>query len=161
MNAAKVVPSIAAALALAAAGSALLPQGKARGFDLEAFDSLPILEGGRVKPIGSVARNSLLMIRGQQTFSHLGRTVRADEWLLDVMFRPDVAETQPIFVINDPDVLGLIGVKQTSERYFSFKDIAAHLDEIQRQADAAHPIDAKQRTRFQGAVVNLYERLNL
>jgi ABC-type transport system involved in cytochrome c biogenesis permease subunit len=161
MNAAKAVPWIAAALALGGAGSALLPPGKVRGLDLEGFDRLPVLEGGRVKPIDSVARNSLLMIRSQQSFSHLGRTVRADEWLLDVLFRPDVADAQPIFVINDPDVLGLIGLKQTSDRYFPFTALGPHLAEIERQAQAAQPIDAKQRTRFQGAVLNLYERINL
>ena len=35
------------------------------------------------------------MIRGGQSFQHLGRTVSADAWLLDVMFRPDVAQEQP------------------------------------------------------------------
>ncbi|MGZ6143477.1 MAG: cytochrome c biogenesis protein, partial [Myxococcales bacterium] len=125
------------------------------------FDRLPVLEGGRVKPIDSVARNSLLVIRSQQSFTHLGRTVHADEWLLDVLFRPDVADTQPIFVINDPDVLGLIGLKQTSDRYFAFTALSPHLAEIERQAQAAQPVDAKQRTRFQGAVLNLYERINL
>src|SRR5262249_3142266 len=125
------------------------------------FAGLPVLEGGPVKPMDSLARNSLLMIRGQQSFQHLGRTVSADEWLLDVMFRPDVAEEQPVFVINDPEVLGLIGLPQTGSRYFAFKTLAPYLEEIQRQASAAEQIDTKQRSRFQSAVVNLFERLYL
>ena len=161
MTVAKAVPGITAALALAAAGAALLPPAKVRGFDLESFESLPVLEGGRVKPIDSVARNSLLMIRGQQSFSHQGRVVGASEWLLDVMFRPDVAEGQPVFVINDPEVLGLIGRKQTADRYLPFSALSPHLEEIERQAMAAQQVDAKQRSRFQGAVLNLYTRLNL
>jgi ABC-type transport system involved in cytochrome c biogenesis permease subunit len=72
-----------------------------------------------------------------------------------------VAEEQPVFVINDPDVLGLLGLKQTSERYFPFKALAGHIEEIEKQAEAARPIDAKQRTRFQGAVLNLFDRLYL
>ena len=72
---------------------------------------------------------------------------------------PDVADDQPIFVINDPDVLGLLGIKQSSERYFSFKTLMPHIDEIQKQSEAAHPIDAKQRTRYQSAIVNLFERV--
>ena len=161
MKLTKLVPWIACGLALAGALVALVPSGKSRGFDVEGFSRLPVLEGGRVKPIDSVARNSLLMIRGQQAFRHGGYNVGADEWLLDLMFRPRVADTQPVFVINDPDVLGLIGLRQTSDRYFPFMALAPHLDEIQRQAQAAHPIDAKQRTRFQSAIVNLFDRIYL
>ena len=116
MITAKAVPWIAAAVVLAGAGSMLLPAGRVRGFDLAGFSTLPVLEGGRVKPIDSVARNSLLMIRSQQSFTSLGHTIGADEWLLDVMFRPEVANEQPAFVINDPEVLGLIGLKQTADR---------------------------------------------
>ena len=161
MKFANAAPRIAAAVALAGAAASLLPPPRARGFDLSGFDRLPVLEGGRVKPIDSVARNSLLLIRGQQGFPYLGRDVAADEWLLDVMFRPDVADEQPVFVINDPEVLSLIGVRQTSNRYFSFRTLSPHLEEIERQAMAAQAVDSKQRTRFQGAVTNLYERINL
>ena len=155
------LPWAAGALALAAALFAAAPPGKVNGFDLDGFARLPVLDGGRVKPIDSVARNSLLLIRSQQSFRYDGRTVGADEWLLDVLFRPQVADAQPVFVINDPDVLGLLGLRQTSDRYFSFATIAPHLAEVEQQAMAAQRIDTKQRTRFQGAVVNLFERVYL
>ena len=161
MNATKVVPWIAAVLALSGAGVALLPPARVNGFDVDAFGRLPVLEGGRVKPVDSVARNALLVIRGQQSFQHQGRNVSADEWLLDVLFRPGIAEQQPIFVINDPEVLGLIGLQQSAVRYFSFKTLGPYLEEIQRQNTSAQRIDARQRTRFQGAIVNLFDRLYL
>ncbi|HZZ83377.1 MAG TPA: cytochrome c biogenesis protein CcsA [Anaeromyxobacteraceae bacterium] len=161
MKLAKIAPLLAGGLALAAVGAAMLPPRPVRGFDVDAFGHLPVLEGGRVKPVDSVARNALLMIRSQQSFRFEGRTVSADEWLLDLLFRPEVADQQPVFVINDPDVLGLMGLKQTSDRYFSFRTMGPHLEEIQRQAAAAQPVDAKQRTRFQSAVVNLFDRAYL
>ncbi len=161
MNARKLVPWIAGALALAGAGIALVPPRPVRGFDVEEFGRLPVLEGGRVKPIDSVARNSLLVIRGAQAFQHAGRTVGPTEWLLDVLFRSDIADTQPIFQIDDPDVLGLLGMPQTSERRFSFNTIAPHLDQLERQATAAERVESKQRTRFQRAVTNLAERVFL
>jgi ABC-type transport system involved in cytochrome c biogenesis permease subunit len=154
-------PWIAGALAVVGVALGALPPGDVRGFDVDAFGRLPVLEGGRVKPIDSVARNSLLMIRSQQSFRHDGRTVGADEWLLDVMFRPEVADAQPVFVINDPEVLGLLGVQQSSNRYFPFTTLAPRLDEIQKQAQAAHGIEAQQRTRFQSAIVNLFDRVYL
>jgi ABC-type transport system involved in cytochrome c biogenesis permease subunit len=152
---------IAGALALAAAAVPLLPRGTVRGFDLAGFGRLPALEGGRVKPIDSVARNTLLMIRGQQSLPYQGRTLGATEWLLDVLFRPEVADSQNVFRIDDPDVLGMMGMQQTSFRYFSFDHLKPHLAEIQQQAQVAHPIDGKLRSRFQSAVVNLFDRVYL
>ena len=157
----RLVPWIAGALALAGAAVMLVPAARVKGFDVDVFGRLPVLEGGRVKPVDSVARNSLLVIRGAQAFRHEGRTIEASEWLLDVMFRPERADKQEVFQIDDPEVLGLIGLPQTSQRRFSFTTLAPYLREIERQADAAQPIEAKARTRFQSSVLNLYERVYL
>jgi ABC-type transport system involved in cytochrome c biogenesis permease subunit len=148
-------------LALAAVLATALPPGPVRGFQMDRFGRTPVLEGGRIKPLDSVARNALLMIRGKQSVPYQGRELGPDEWILDVLFRPETADAQPLFVINDPDVLGLMGLKQTSNRYFSFDAIAPHLQEIQSQAAAADALEAVQRSRFQNAVVNLFQRLVL
>ena len=152
----------AGVLALLIALIVALPSGKARGFDVSGFGTLPILEGGRVKPLDSLARNSLLAIHSRQGFRHEGRLVGPDEWILDVLFRPQVADQQPIFVIDDPEVISLVGAKQTKNRnYFSFADLSTHLDEVQKQAASAQPIAPQKRTRFQSAIVNLFDRVYL
>jgi len=170
MKLVKVGPWVVGLLAVAWVASSLLPARPVRGMDLDAFGRLPVLEGGRIKPVDSVARNSLLMIRSQMSFrfeeevggQKQARTVGADEWLLDVLFRPEVADAQKAFVINDPDVLSLIGQKLSqTNRYFAFREIRPFLGEIQNQASVAEPIDPKQRSRFQGAIVNLYQRIDL
>ncbi|MFM2153429.1 MAG: hypothetical protein RL199_1864, partial [Pseudomonadota bacterium] len=132
-----------------------------QGFDVAAAGRLPVLEGGRVKPLDSLARNTLLMIHSKQTLSFEGRSVGPDEWMLDVLFRPQVADRQPLFVIDDPDVLGLMGLPQTANRYYSFEALRPHLPAIQQQGEKAHPVDAKERTRFENAIVNLFDRLSL
>jgi ABC-type transport system involved in cytochrome c biogenesis permease subunit len=157
----RAVAWFAAGLALAGAAMTLLPDAKPRGFDVEAFGHLPVLEGGRVKPIDSLARNALLMIRGKQTVPFEGRSLGPDEWLLDVMFRPEVADQQEIFVIDDPEVLGLLGIQQSKNRYYGFATLAPHIPEIQRQYNAAEAIEPQLRSRFQSAVVNLFERMFL
>jgi ABC-type transport system involved in cytochrome c biogenesis permease subunit len=158
---AKLLSWLPGLLALAIVLATAVPAGPTRGFDLEAFGGIPVLEGGRIKPLDSVARNALLMIRGKQSFPFKGRMVGPDEWILDVLFRPRVADTQPVFVINDPDVLGLMGVKQTSNRYFDFNTLAPHLQEVEDQARAAEALEAVQRSRFQNAVLNLFQRVVL
>ncbi len=152
----------AGVLALLIALIFAMPDGKIRGFDASGFGGLPILEGGRVKPLDSVARNSLLVIHSRQGFRHEGRMVGPDEWMLDVLFRPNVADQHAIFVIDDLELLGLIGAKQTNSRnYFSFADLSSHLEEIQKQASAAQPTPPQKRTRFQNAIVNLFDRVYL
>jgi ABC-type transport system involved in cytochrome c biogenesis permease subunit len=72
-----------------------------------------------------------------------------------------VADQQKAFVINDPDVLALIGQRQSPDRYYAWATLAPHLAELERQGNLAMAIDPKQRTRFQGAVANLFERVFL
>lgn len=157
----RILPWVAGVGALVAALVSVVPPAPIRGFDVAGFGKLPVLEGGRVKPIDSLARNSLLMIRSNQGFRYEGRSIGPDEWLLDVLFRPDVADKQPVFFINDPEVLGLMGLQQESNRYYPFTAIAPHLEAIQTQAEAAHKLDAKARSRFQNAIVNLFDRIYL
>ena len=52
------------------------------GFDHLAFGKLPVLLGGRIKPLDSVARNSLLLIAGQQRIALGGQ--RAEQGMGDL-----------------------------------------------------------------------------
>ena len=149
-----------AAAVLCAAGPWLAPAPKS-GLSLAEFSRLPVLEGGRVKPLDSFARNALLMIRGTQTLPVDGKTMSATEWLLDALFRPEAADTRKVFVIDDPDVLGLLGLQQERERRFAFWQIEPKRDEAGAQASRAEKIDAGRRSRFQNAVIALARRLDL
>jgi len=152
-------PWLAVAFVVVTVGAKLLPERPTHGYDLEAFARLPVLEGGRVKPIDTVGRNALLMIRTQQDFRVDGESISATRWLLDALFRPGVADAQPAFEISDPEVLGLMGLQQGSSRYYPFRAVAPHIDEIQKQAMAAQGMESAQRSRFQRAVLNLFERV--
>ncbi|MDD5304030.1 MAG: cytochrome c biogenesis protein CcsA [Elusimicrobia bacterium] len=147
------------ALALAA-WPALAPAPKS-GFDLEGFGRLPVLEGGRVKPIDTFARNTLLVIRSKQTVRVDGRTLSATRWLLDSAFKPESSDTYAAFVVDDPEVLGLLGLEQGKGRYFAYWQLEPKRDEINRQAQAADSLPAGGRSRFQEAVLALDHRMNL
>lgn len=151
----------ALAAGLLAAARPLLAPAPAADARLAGFARLPVLEGGRVKPADSFARNALLLIRGTQSLPVEGRTMSAVEWLLDAMFKPERADTLKTFVIDDPDVLGLLGLEQGRERRFAYWQIEPKRDEVGRQAQAAERVEASRRTRFQSAVVALAHRLDL
>ncbi|MBI3565708.1 MAG: cytochrome c biogenesis protein CcsA [Elusimicrobia bacterium] len=145
---------------LTAAWPLLAPAPKA-AMDVAGFARLPLLEGGRVKPMDSFARNALLLIRGTQTLPVDGKTMSAVEWMLNAMFKPERADTLKVFVIDDPDVLGLLGLEQGNERRFAYWQIEPKRDEVGQQAQRAEAIDSSKRSRFQSAVVNLSHRLDL
>ena len=53
--------------------------------NLDTFSRIPVLRGGRVKPIDSVARNTLLVLRSKRTaLDENGNKVPAVHWLADV-----------------------------------------------------------------------------
>ncbi|HPA17329.1 MAG TPA: cytochrome c biogenesis protein CcsA [Verrucomicrobiae bacterium] len=127
-------------------------------FDWVAVGELPVLQGGRLKPLDTVARNALLTFRGKQTLRSAEGKTSALEWLLRVLADPSRADKDKVFVIHDPDVLGLLGF-QMKDKYFSFEDLGPHLERIRDQAERASRIESRERSRFQGAVLNLHERL--
>jgi hypothetical protein len=110
-----------------------LPAGADTGFDMAAFGHLPVSASGHVQPIETVARKSLLQIRG---------TVNAMEpttWLLEVLAKPDTADTRPIFPIESRELIGKLGLRAQLQgtNYFSFKDLAPKAPEIQKQPEFA------------------------
>lgn len=157
------LPWLAAALA-ALYLVAGLKSPKRAGLDLESFGRVPVLHNGRIKPLDTVARNSLLMILGKQTLREedpSGRRVPAVEWLLELSASPERADARKAFLIHDPDLLGLMGRREEDGTRHAFKDLEPFLMEISRQARAAGEIDAKRRSRFQAAAVNLHQRIEL
>ncbi len=147
------------ALALAAyPGVVPAPQSD---INFEAFARLPVLEGGRVKPLDSFARNALLSIRGKQSVPVDGRALPATQWLLDAAFKPEAADTYPTFVVDDPEVLGLLGLASGKSRYFAYWQIEPKREEVQKQAAAAEQQASGRRSRFQTALLALNSRLTL
>ena len=92
-------------------------------FDLEAFGRLPVQKDGRVKPLDTVARNSLLLMRGKQTALNNGEKVPALQWFIDVTFHPEKADDYKTFAVYHPEVLAMFGFRPEEEKYFSFNDL--------------------------------------
>ena len=152
-------------LAIAAGSIALnwLPPKTAKDdFDLTTFGKIPVLVGGRVKPVDTVARNSLLIIHGKQELRlDGGRRLSAMQWLTDVLFNAPVADRYPLFIVQNADVLGLFGWEQSDRKYFSFAEFTPFLRQIDEQAAQSDKHEAVQRSAYQSAILNLRNGLSL
>jgi ABC-type transport system involved in cytochrome c biogenesis permease subunit len=157
------IPYLVVAIAgLWIASSWMPPKPKSGDFDVSAFSRLPVLVGGRIKPLDTVARNSLLIMRGKQTLRlSNGEKMEASRWLADVLFNAPSADTYPVFAISNQDVLGMFGLPQADKRYCSYAELQAHLQKIDEEGQLASEIEGAKRTPFQTAVYNLRNSLLL
>ena len=109
-------------------------------FDLEAFAELPVQVGGRIKPLDSVARNTLLILSARQkVVTDEGVTLSPIEWFLDLTMRPELADTYPVFKIEFPDDLGLSGLAEQGQRYYSFNELLPFSEELRRLYEEINP----------------------
>ncbi|HEX4629382.1 MAG TPA: cytochrome c biogenesis protein CcsA [Chthoniobacterales bacterium] len=138
------------------------PKTKPGGPDLVTFGKLPVLVGGRVKPLDTVARNSLLIVHGKQTLLLPdGRELSAIQWLADLLFNPRLADGAPLFVIRSPEVLSLFGWEQSDRKYFSFNELASFGKQIDEQGEQSEKLESVQRSSFQSEILNLRNALVL
>jgi len=145
----KVLPWLFVVLFVAEIVAVIIPK-KDGAFHVREFARLPVLLEGRVQPFDSVARNSLLQIRStgdlpleivpSWKFWHHPKKLKASEWLLEIMFRPDQADERPVFLIHHPELIGELklenkGLEKSSLRYYTFSELAPALPEISKQAE--------------------------
>jgi hypothetical protein len=138
-------------------------------FDLTSFNRIPVLAGGRIKPMDSVARSSLLILRGKQTvrLEEGGKKTKigASRWLADVLFNPQKADTYPVFAIANQEVLGMFGWPQADKKYCTYDELKPHIAKIDEEGKLAGEVESAKRTPFQSAIVTLrnsvylYQRL--
>jgi len=105
------------------------------------FRELLIQDSGRVKPIDTFARFTQLAYLGKRSvkFSTAdGEEYKIDsaEWLLNVLFRPEVARHLPTFVVDDSHAVEEIGVesKKLRDRY-SYAEISEGRAELASKAE--------------------------
>ncbi len=84
---------------------------------VKTFAKIPVLSEGRIKPMSTVGHFSLLAISGRTSLKFEAdgekHKISATEWLMDVLFRPEVAKQQPVFLVDDSAAITAIGISVT------------------------------------------------
>jgi ABC-type transport system involved in cytochrome c biogenesis permease subunit len=138
----------------------MVPPKKGNGFDTGGFSRLPALVDGRIMPMDSLARISLSIIRGRQTYETTGgKRAPAIQWLLEVFMAPERADGLKVFHITNPDVLDLFG--GTDRKDFAFSELSGFRDEIQKQSVLAEEAEPAVRNAFQREIIKLKDALLL
>lgn len=146
-----------------------------KDFAFNQFGQLPVTANGRLQPIDSLARNSLLEIRGKQTINlepwkswdESPKIIPANAWLANVMMNPAVADNWPVFRVDNPDLISLLKLperdvaKHIDGKYYSWNQIGPTMDLLDKEDARVEKIDASNRTAYERSLVKLRERLAL
>jgi ABC-type transport system involved in cytochrome c biogenesis permease subunit len=160
----RIIPWIIFVLFAGWAVSQIIPKKAKSGFDIAGFGKLPVLAGGRVMPMDTLARVSLLQMNHhgvEEAAENQNPAQRPSqiEWLLEVLMLPEHADTAKVFEVTNPDILDLFGWRKAGT--YSFNDLQPFFARIEQQADQADQTDADARNAFQRGIVRLREVLRL
>jgi cytochrome c-type biogenesis protein CcsB len=141
------------------------------GFAFSQFGRLPLVFEGRTQPFDSLARNTLLQLREKQkanlepwkAWYENPKIIPATEWLLTVMTKPEVADTWPVFRIDNPDVKGLLGLagepdlaNKQDGKHYTWLQIQPKLEDLRRETIRAQQIDDSRKSPYDQALVRLW-----
>jgi len=159
----RLITTLAVTLALVAMilGRHFRPSEVETGYDIASFSELPVQVGGRIKPLDSVARNTLLILSARQKVETPdGKWLKPIEWFMDLTMRPQVADTYRVFKIEFPDDLGLPGLAEQGQRYYSFNDLRPHFGTIVELYSKVDP-EPERRSAYDKQIVDLNNGLML
>jgi ABC-type transport system involved in cytochrome c biogenesis permease subunit len=124
-------------------------------------ETLPVQDGGRIKPLATYAGFSMLAIHGSRTMTVAGNDgmpikLTPAAWLLDALFRPQFALDHPTFRVDHSAVLDAIGVKPGAKRdRYSYHDLQPGLQQLTQLATAYDSLDPKKRDALQQQILDL------
>ena len=132
--------------------------------DLQEFGSIPVVDRGRVKPLDTYARTTLMLISGRQTYQDENdKTQPAIKWVLEVLSSRDTAEKLQVFRIENEEVLAMLGLKPRSETHFRYAldEFAGKWELIQTKAIVAKDMKSDRRSLFQSKLLELAEHMQM
>lgn len=161
---------LAPVLALSLVGLVVLPAARVRQpepgvADWLAAGELPVMHEGRVKPLDTVARNTLQLLSNRTTVKMpeggdgpQGK-VSATEWLLAVMANADWVADAPVFRIDAFELLDLFDLTRRKGHRYTLNELELGRAKLQEQIAAARDLPPEQRTFFQKKCGELNSKL--
>ena len=144
-------------------------------FDYTAFGKLPILSDGRLKPLDSLARYSLLEIREKQTLNtepwkewyEKPKIIPAIQWLTTVMMNSEESDKWPVFRVDNPELASLLKLpgkdktQQQDGKHYSWNQIQPALTAFDQESSRIIKIEAQHRNSYERSAMKMHERLLL
>lgn len=129
---------------------------------LNAAEMIPVQDGGRIKPLSSLAGFRMLGVHGARSMKVQDagdgdvHKLKPTEWILDALFRPQFAVHQPTFRIDNSDILRAVDlpVRGRRDRY-SYEDLRPGIGRLIEQARTYEAIESDDRDPMQQQTISL------
>ncbi|MBV8173267.1 MAG: hypothetical protein JO151_01730, partial [Verrucomicrobia bacterium] len=160
----KFAPWIISLVLLLWAVSKMLPPKEPPGFDVNGFGSLPVLVGGRVMPMDTLARVSLSEMNHHGTYSTAGgQTEQPSRGLMEILMMPEHSDAAKLFEVSNQEIVDLFGSQDSKGQFvsYSFNDLKPFFGEIEKQSGSAEQVDPETRNPFQRGIIKLRDSLRL
>jgi ABC-type transport system involved in cytochrome c biogenesis permease subunit len=129
-------------------------------FELNKVAQIPVVHNGRVKPLDTVARNSLLFFLEKQTFKFENTTYKPNKWLLTLLVDPEFADLLPVFRINHPGLRETL-LMDSKIKTISFEELHSHLENIFFLSQQFSSVSREKQNPFQREVIELSQKIDL
>lgn len=127
---------------------------KAQTFDYSAFNLLPVLDEGRIKPLESFARVKLKMFSGNDSLENL----TASEWLAETIFDPANALNLRVFSVQNKFVQDAMGLNP-DQKLYSLRDLQPGLEATAPQVEALLNAETPTLPPDQKALLQLHDNV--
>lgn len=155
----KILLLLACFFLLAGISAAEAPRWPSEVLDL--FAVLPVQESGRVKPLDTVARFSLLRLNGKRTLTLDAatgkRSLSALEWFLDCLFQPEAADDYRCFSVESYEAVVALGIEPHGKKRdrYSYNELRPGLDRLMTLARQASEIPRETQTFIDTQLITL------
>lgn len=128
---------------------------------VERVGGMAVQDGGRLKPVSTYAGFHLLRMLGKRSFSIEtpgGRKKLSPvEWMLDCMFRPELAEQYPVFLVNREEVVRKLHLPEQADKRkkYSYARIAERWEEMTRSVREIRMLGETSLTEAQKEILAL------
>jgi len=158
-----VLPVVTVAAALAFYGWTIrAPKTPVGEIDLAALGRIPVTYQGRVKPLDTLARNTLRIVSDRETFKdEEGNRQPAIRWLMDMIARPGAGHRHKVFRIQHDQLVHALGLEPRSGHRYALEEFRDKLDELEKLADQARGKDLPDLDHFEKKVFDLERRLRV
>lgn len=129
------------------------PKPEAGQPDYQSFGKIPVMYQGRVKPLDTLARNTMRILSNRETFYdkeplsfyktlsarlsgekvEQAKKIDAIVWLADLITNPDVANEHRIIRVDNDDVKNLLDLPRRKSHRYSYQEVFLQERKIQEE----------------------------
>lgn len=136
-----------------------VPDSAADEFNYYEFGKIPVVYDGRIKPIDTLARNTLRILSSRETIrtepeyadgeeksegeSKEAETILGTQWLLELASGSQKAFERPVIRIDNDEILSTLELDRRKSHRFSLEEIQPNIQELAKAAGEARELKEK------------------